>query len=84
MLENVELFELFVVETKLLYKLRIAQDQERSVTDICQICSLIRVLLKHVLDKFMTVTVLLYTLFLHSIESGKWGDVDFETWVHFL
>lgn len=32
----------------------------------------------------MAVTVLLYTPFLHSIETGKGRNVEFKSWVHFF
>lgn len=45
---------------------------------------MVRVLLQHVFDESMAVSILLYAFFLDSIESGERWDVKFKTRVHFF
>lgn len=84
MFEDVEFFELFVVKAKLLDELRIAKNEEGTISDIGQVGTLVRALLEHVLDESVAVSVLLHTPFLDTVKAGKGGNVEFESGVHFF
>ena len=45
---------------------------------------MVRVLLEHVLDESVAVSVLFHTPFLDTVKAGKGGNVEFESGVHFF
>ena len=84
MFEDVEFFELFMVKAKLLDELRVAENEERAITDVSQVGTLIRVLLEHIFDEPVAVSVLFHTPFLDTVKASKGRNVEFESWVHFF
>ena len=83
-LKNVKFLELLMIETKLLDELRIAKNQEWTITDVGQVRTLIRVLLQHIFDESVAVTILLYALLLDTVETSKGRNVQLESRVHFF
>jgi hypothetical protein len=71
MFEDVKFFELFMVKAKLLDELRVAENEERAITDVGQVGTLIRVLLEHIFDEPVAVSVLFYAPFLDTVKASK-------------